>query len=348
MKILINTPRLNGRIAGVLNHYAGLKDYWTENVRYNQIGKKSTKPGAGLYWIPLDVICFIYQILVFRPDIILLNPSLGKNAVARDLLYLKIAKFFGKKVSVFFHGFNLDNVKSINMEKMVKQLNRCECLFVLADKFANHMREWGVTVPIHLTTTKVDDKLLKGFDINKKDYSTNNILYLARVTKEKGIYITLDTFKILQEKYPHLNFRVAGVGNELENAKEYAKENGIKVDFLGGLSGQPLVDEFKNAYAYIFTSFHEGMPTSVLEAMAFGIPVVTRPVGGLVDFFRDKENGYLVDNFEPNDFAVAIEKLINDKGGAKKMSITNYRYANDNFLASSVAKYIEIVLKKYI
>ena len=89
MKILINTPRLNGRIAGVLNHYAGLKDYWTENVRYNQIGKKSTTPGAGLYWIPLDVICFIYKILVFRPDVILLNPSLGKNAVARDLLYLR-------------------------------------------------------------------------------------------------------------------------------------------------------------------------------------------------------------------------------------------------------------------
>ena len=221
-------------------------------------------------------------------------------------------------------------------------------IFVLADKFAGHLREWGVTVPIHLTTTKVDDKLLKGFDINKKDYSTNNILYLARVTKEKGIYITLDTFKILQEKYPHLNFRVAGVGNELENVKEYAKENGINVDFLGGLSGQPLVDEFKNAYAYIFTSFHEGMPTSVLEAMAFGIPVVTRPVGGLVDFFRDKENGYIVDSFESKDFADAIEKLINDKNSAKKMSVANYKYASENFLASSVAKYIEIVLKKYI
>ncbi len=348
MKILINTPRLNGRIAGVVNHYAGLKDYWTENVRYNQIGKKSTKPGAGLYWIPLDVICFIYKILVFRPDIILLNPSLGKNAIARDLLYLKIAKFFGKKVSVFFHGFNLDNVKSMNMEKIVKQLNRCECLFVLADKFAGHLKEWGVTVPIHLTTTKVDDKLLKDFDIDKKDYSSNNILYLARVTKEKGIYITLDTFKILQEKHPHLNFRIAGVGDELEKAKEYAKENGIKAEFLGGLSGQALIDEFKKAYVYIFTSFHEGMPTSVLEAMAFGIPVVTRPVGGLVDFFKNNENGYIVDSFEPKEFAIAIEKLLNDKESAKKISSTNYKYASDNFLASSVAKKLENKLKRTI
>lgn len=348
MKILINTPRLNGRIAGVVNHYAGLKAYWRENVKYNQIGKKSTKPGAGLYWIPLDVICFIYKILTFKPQIILLNPSLGKNAVARDLLYLRIAKFLGKKVAVFFHGFNVENAKKINLPKMVKQLNRCECLFTLSQQFANQLNEWGVFVPIHTTTTKVDDKLLEDFDIAKKDYTSKNILYLARVSKEKGIFITLDTFKILQEKYPELTFKIAGVGHDLEEAKAYAQKNNINAEFLGGLSGQPLIDEFKNAYAYIFTSFHEGMPTSVLEAMAFGIPVVTRPVGGLVDFFEDGKMGYMIDSFNAVDFADAIEKLIKDGEKAKEMSITNYKYAQKRFLASSVAKMLEQTLNKYI
>lgn len=348
MKILINTPRLNGRIAGVVNHYAGLKEYWTEEVIYNEIGKKGTTPGTGIYWIPFDVIRFIYKIVVICPDIILLNPSLGKNAIARDLLYLKIAKLFGKKVAVFFHGFNKNNVNSINIEKMVEQLNRCECLFVLANDFAKSLREWGVCVPIHLTTTKVDDRLLESFNICKKDYDSKNILYLARVTKEKGIYLTLDTFKILQDKFPDFVFRIAGVGNELEEAQKYAKEKNIRVDFLGGLSGQTLVEEFKNAYIYIFTSFHEGMPTSVLEAMAFGIPIVTRPVGGIIDFFKDGDNGYLVDSIAPYDFYCAIEKLLNDKQSVNRMSLINYNYAKEHFLASSVAKQIENVLKKYI
>ena len=348
MKILINTPHLNGRIAGVVNHYSGLRDYWNEDVLYNQIGKKNTTPGAGLYWIPLDVMRFIYRIITFNPEIILLNPSLGKNAIARDFIYLRIAKFFGKKVAVFFHGFNTENANSINIKNMVKQLNRCECLFVLSQKFADQLIEWGVDVPIHTTTTKVDDKLIENFDIEKKNYTSKNILYLARVSKEKVIFFTLDTFKILQEKHPELRFRVAGVGHDLDKAKEYAQKNNIKAEFLGGLSGQALIDEFKNAYAYIFTSFHEGMPTSVLEAMAFGIPVITRPVGGLVDFFKNGEMGYMIDSFEAADFAVAIENLVNDKEKVKKMSVTNYKYALENFLASSVARKIEESLKKYI
>lgn len=348
MKVLINTPRLNGRIAGVVNHYTGLKEHWKENVQYNQIGKTSTKPGAGLYWIPFDTIKFIYKILTFKPDIILLNPSLGKNAVARDILYLKIAKLFGKKVSIFFHGFNIENAKNINLKKMVTQLNRCECLFVLAENFANKLKEWGVTIPIHLTTTKVENKLVENFDINKKDYTTKNILYLARVTREKGIYITLDTFKILQNKYPELKFRVAGVGQDLEAAKQYAADNDIKANFLGGISGETLISEFSNAHIYIFTSYHEGMPTSVLEAMAFGLPIVTRPVGGLVDFFNDGKMGYLVDSFEAAAFANTIEKLIDNEEEIKKISKYNYEFAMQNFLASEVAASIEKILKKYI
>lgn len=348
MKLLINTPRLNGRIAGVVNHYAGLRAYWNNDVIYNQIGKKNTTPGAGLYWMPYDIIHFIIKLITKKPDIILLNPSLGKNAVARDLLYLRIAKKLGFKVSVFFHGFNVKNAKEINIPKMVKQLNRCECIFVLSEHFADQLREWGVNVPIHTTTTKVDDKLLENFDIEKKDYTSKNILYLARVTKEKGIFITLDTFKILQEKHPELKFRIAGVGHDLEEAKAYARKNNIKAEFLGGLSGQPLIDEFKNAYIYIFTSFHEGMPTSVLEAMAFGLPVVTTPVGGLIDFFSEDEMGYLINSFTAEDFATAIEKLLSNTAKVKKISSTNYKYAKEHFLASAVAKSIEKTLGKYI
>ena len=273
---------------------------------------------------------------------------MGKNAVARDLLYLRIAKFLGKKVSVFFHGFNTENAKNINIDKMVKQLNRCECIFVLSQKFASQLNEWGVNVPVHTTTTKVDDKLLENFNIEEKDYTSRNILYLARISKEKGIFITLDTFKILQEKNHELRFRIAGVGYDLEAAMAYAQKNNIKVEFLGGLYGQALIDEFKNAYVYIFTSYHEGMPTSVLEAMAFGLPVVTRPVGGLVDFFENEKMGYMIDSFNAKDFADSIERLVNDEEKAKKMSVINYKFAKNRFLASSVAKMIELTLNKYI
>lgn len=347
MKILINTPRLIPH-GGVANHYIGLKEYWTEDVVYNPVGKKGNKPGSGIYQLPANIITFVRKIFSFKPDIILLNPSLSKGAMTRDMIFLRIAKILGKKVAVFIHGFDKNNIKSLDIKSITKNLNKCEAIFILAQDFADTMREWGVTAPIHLTTTKVDDRLIENFEIKTKEYRTKNILFLARIEKAKGIYTALDAVKILQEKDKDIKFRIAGVGGELENAKQYAIENNIMADFLGSISGDNLINEFKTANVYILPTTHgEGMPTSVLEAMAFGLPVISRPVGGLCDFFENGKMGQLIESLEPQEYADAIDKYLNTPTVAKDTSAYNHEYAKEHFLASSVAKQLENILRKY-
>lgn len=348
MKILVNTPRLIPH-GGVSNHYLGLKDYWTDQVLYNPIGKTSSKQGSGKYRLPINIVVFIYKLLTFRPDVVLLNPSLSKSAVVRDMIFLRIAKLFGFKVAVFFHGFDKNSIPKLDLVKLAKNLNRCACVFVLANEFADIISSWGVTVPIELTTTKVDDKLIKDFDVTCRNGEVKNILFLARITKEKGIFIALDTFKLLSEKNPSLCYTVVGAGSELDEAKQYALDKQIpNVKFTGALIGDALVTQFKQGDLYLFTSFHEGMPTSVLEAMAFGLPVVTRPVGGLVDFFENGKMGEMVDSFEAVDFVPMVEKYLNDKELTTHTSAYNHEYAKKHFLASQVALDIQNKIKKYL
>lgn len=349
MRILINTPRLIPH-GGVANHYIGLQQYWSENVVYNPIGKKSGKVGSGIFYLPQNIITFIYRIMSFNPDIILLNPSLSRSAVVRDMIFLRIAKMMNRKVVVFFHGFNKDAISTINISNLTKQLNKCECILVLANEFKDIICEWGVTVPIHLTTTKVDDRLIKNFDINSRTGKIENILFLARITKEKGIFIALKSFGQLQKRYPNLTFTVVGDGPALNEAKILCKELQItNVIFYGALSGKDLIEQFRKADLYFFPTFHaEGMPTSVLEAMAFGLPVISRPVGGLCDFFINGKMGYLLDSLEPEDFADRLEALLKlDSSEVKKISQTNHFYAKEHFLASSVARSIERILSIY-
>lgn len=343
MKILINTPHLS-LSGGVANHYKGLKPYWNEKVIYNQIGKRGEKSGNGVYWLPFDIVKFIAKIIFLQPDIILLNPSLGKSAIKRDFLFLQIAKLFGKKTAIFFHGFNIAAIKDLNTEYLRDNLNKCECIFILAKEFADIVKSWGVTIPIYLTTTKVDDRLIEEFDINTKNYSTKNILFLARVEKAKGIYTALDAIKILQKKDKNIKLRIAGIGGELENAKQYAIDNNIAADFLGNISGDTLINEFKTANVYILPTHGEGMPTSVLEAMAFGLPVISRPVGGLCDFFENGKMGKLIESLDPQEYADEIDKYLNNPIFAKESSIYNHKYAKKHFLASSVAKAVENAL----
>lgn len=348
MKIIVNTPYLT-LSGGVANHYKGLKPFWNERVIYNQIGKRSEKSGNGVYWLPFDIIKFITKIVFIRPDFIVLNPSLGKNAIKRDFIFLKIAKFFGKKTAIFFHGFNTDIINELNIGHIRENLNKSECIFILAKEFADIVKSWGVTVPIHLTSTKVDDRLIEGFDINTKNYSTKNILFLARIEKAKGIYTALDAIKILQKKDKNIKLRIAGIGGELENAKQYAIDNNIDADFLGNISGEKLINEFKAANVYILPTTHgEGMPTSVLEAMAFGLPVISRPVGGLCDFFENGKMGILIDDPNPQEYAAAIESYIGHPDVAKTTSVYNHTYAKNNFLAKKVARRIEDALKSHL
>ena len=97
LKILINTPKIS-LPGGVANHYLGLKSYWLHNVNYNTVGKRfNSFFGKGIFYLPYDILKFLVNILVFKPDFVLLNPSLGKSAMVRDMTFLWLSKLFNFK-----------------------------------------------------------------------------------------------------------------------------------------------------------------------------------------------------------------------------------------------------------
>lgn len=349
MKILINTPNWKRpTLGGVANHYYGLKPYWTEDVRYNIVGSRN-RPGRGIYWLPWDLMKTTAKLLVFNPDVLLLNTSLGNNALRRDAIFLRLATIMGKKVVVHFHGFNVNYAKEIDIPKFLKMFREASGFIVLSSTIKHQLEKWGIKQPIQLSTTKVDDRLLDSFDYTYRTGKIKNILYLGRVEREKGIFLSLDVYELLQKHHPELQFKVVGGGTDLEHAILYAKDKKIRnITFTGVLSGKALIKQFEQADLYLFTSFHEGMPTSVLEAMCFGIPVVTRPVGGLVDFFKDGQMGKMVDSFDAVDFIQPIEEFLNDTERTKQIMDFNHEYGTSHFLASEVAKRIELIIRELI
>ena len=209
------------------------------------------------------------------------------------------------------------------------------------------MEEWGCKRRIFVETTIVDDGLLRGFDIEEKlvslrKYNCTNVLFLARVERDKGIYEAIDAFELLSLANKNIKLNIAGNGSELINAKLYAEEKKLTgISFLGYVQEQDKIDAFKTADIYIFPSYHEGMPISLLESMAFGLPVITTAVGGIVDFFENGKMGFMTDSRDPEVFANLIEKLISDTELRNKMALYNFQYARKRFLASKVVKRLE-------
>ncbi|WP_346863271.1 glycosyltransferase family 4 protein [uncultured Draconibacterium sp.] len=345
MKILINTPHLE-HLGGVANHYKGLRNYWKEDVIYNFIGGRNGI--SGILIIPFDIFKFLVKCLIFYPDIIILNPSLGKNAIPRDFLFLKLATLFGFKTIVFFHGWNKNQEQKINsnFKKFASKLDRAHTIIVLAEEFRRTLLNWGIKSPIYLTSTKIDDQLLSKFDFSEKSQNYN-ILFLSRIEKEKGIFIAIDAYEKIQKKYPNSSLTIAGDGSALVSAKKIVIDRKIKnTNFLGKISGKNLKNAFRNANLYLFPTYGEGMPTSVLEAMAFGLPVISRPVGGLNDFFENDKMGYLIDSFNSDDFTERISFLFEHEEKMMDIGKYNHYYAIEKFLASKVAKQLENICKE--
>ena len=253
MKILINTPSLK-LLGGVANHYEGLKDYWTENVKYNTTGRRTSKRGSGKYWVLWDIFKFIFKLITFRPNVVLLNPSIGLLGLKRDFIFQCIARSLGFRVALFIHGFNWDNAKQLDKKWVVKHFNKSVVIFVLAKAFKDELEAWGVKVPICLSTTKVDDKLLVNYNpAVHRNGIVKNLLFLARIEKAKGVFIAIDSYRILKAKFPDLSLTVVGDGADLPKVKQCVEKYKLKdVIIAGRLSGKELINAYVKADVLLF------------------------------------------------------------------------------------------------
>lgn len=347
MKILSVIPSLQ-LLGGVANHYQGLSPYWKEDMKYLSYGKRKNIP-AFLTLIP-DYFHFVFLLILSKIDVVIINPSLRSYQITRDGLYLLIAKLFNKKVVTFIHGWDPNLYMKIKNKPdlFCKVYGKSQFIYTLYSGYKKDLEALPLKCPILLTTTKVSNSLVENFDITQRDGKIQQILFLARVEQTKGIDITIKAYELIKEKYPEIHLCVCGTGKALDDTIDYVKNRHIKdVSFEGFVQGNDRIRFFTSSQIYILPTYGEGMATSVLEAMAMGLIVVSRPVGGVVDFFENGKMGYLLDSLDPQDYADTIEKIIVNQALAKQMAENNYKYANEHFLASKVAKKFEEDINKY-
>lgn len=346
--VLVTVPSLKKGKGGVTHFYRSMLSYikLRKNIVLYEIGSaKSALKFIHPIW---DQIRFIKALTKKRPCIVHVNPSLNFKSFIRDGLFIFISKKMNCNVMVFFHGWDKSFETSVEKRLMWFFNNtflRADIFFVLSKDFKSVLKHWGVNKKIVVANTPVDDSLITDFFINErlgslKKKSKLRILFLSRIEREKGIFETIDAFRILLNKGYDVSLYVAGDGGALGRAIKYSKDMNIpdgRISFLGYLNGINKIDSFKSADIYCFPTFHgEGMPTSVLEAMAFGLPIITRPVGGIKDFFENGKMGYCSESKEPEEIAMLIERLINDREKIAEISMYNHDYATSNFLSSQL------------
>lgn len=122
---------------------------------------------------------------------------------------------------------------------------------------------------------------------------------------------------------PKVHYLICGRGPELDNLKNLAKELGVEnqIHFLGFRTD--IKDLSKVADIFLFTTLQEGMPRSMMEAMASGLPCIASKIRGNVDLLEEGIGGYLVPAKEENAVADRLNRLVENPDLRERMSKIN-------------------------
>ena len=184
----------------------------------------------------------------------------------------------------------------------------------------------------------------KSIKINKEI----NLLFISRLVKEKGVFIAINTLRIIHQKYhnKHVNLFIAGDGPIREEIEKYINEHKIfNCHLLGAVSGEKKHDLFKKCHILLFPTYYgEGLPNAILEAMGSGLPIISRINAGIPDHVENGVNGFLTLSMKPKWYAETVIKLLDIKK-YQKISKNNIVKAQHYSISAVKSRLLKIYSK---
>ena len=172
------------------------------------------------------------------------------------------------------------------------------------------------------------------------------LLFCARVVLAKGIDTLERAWEILSKTFPAAHLVIVGGGDNalLDELRSMSERMDHRIHVIGEVAHtQPY---YQMAEIYIFPSRHEGLPNTLMEAMATGLPSVVSDIGGCEDLIKDDVSGYRVDAERPDLFAERIMNLLVDEEKRKTFGARAAVFVRAHCDIHAIAKELEEVLAR--
>lgn len=284
---------LRGGIVSVVDGYfeAGLP------ARCARLDYHGTGVGANLFSKSLAFARSLsaYKRLVDDFDIVHLHIS-AKGSYQRKKIMARIAKERNKRVILHEHSgeFARDFEAGDGLYR-----RDVRATFGVADRVIVLSEEWRDYFAANVCDPSRLVVLHNGVNVPPEacePSSHQDVLFLGRLDANKSPDVLLYASREALKEFPSMRLLFGGDG-DVSTYRQLAEELGIshRCEFLGWVSGEGKERLFKRAGIFCLPSKNEGMPMSVMEAMAHGIPVIATRVGGVPQLVEDGVDGFLID-----------------------------------------------------
>ena len=271
----------------------------------------------------------------------------------RKSLFIALAWFFRRPTVLHLHGsqfveFYERECGSLGKFAVRFVFERVDAVIVLSEQWRTFVRGLApaaqvITMHNFVNASQLSDEMRNS--VGRR--STDTILFLGEIGKRKGIYDLLHALPRVIDVVPGARLIAGGTG-ELEQVRQCAKDLNVdgRVHLPGWVSGHEKVRLLSEAAVYALPSYNEGLPVSILEAMACGLPVISTPVGGIPEAIRDGQEGFLVAPGAIDELSSRIIQLLLDSRLRREMGANAKRRLQTNFSATSTVNSIVALYEK--
>jgi len=174
------------------------------------------------------------------------------------------------------------------------------------------------------------------------------VIQVGTIDENKNHLFTLKCIREIKKDLPGIKYLIVGKGSNISALADYVKLHHLnqQVIFAGHMSKMNCLCLIKESDVLLLTSFSEGLPTVVIEAMACSVPVVSFDVGGLSDAIEHGDNGYLVPVGDLKLFNKYVLDLLKHKRTCIQMGASGYKKVMEQFTMDRKARKLVKTIKR--
>jgi len=244
-----------------------------------------------------------------------LHCHFGNNGASTGMLAAQLADL---PFSMTCHGSELHEIQRHRLIEKIRQASFVACVSEYGKAKLTSVCSPEHQNKLHVVRCGVDGQIKAA---TAPPDGPPSILCVARMSPEKGHIVLLDALVLLRNEGIAFHCTLVGDGplkGELES-RIHALHLDNAVTLTGSLDPQRVSLAYDDAHVVVLSSFSEGVPVVLMEAMSHRRPVVATRVGGVTELVKDRLNGLLVDPGNAEALAHALKSLLEDPEWAMKL-----------------------------